>query len=96
MLLQTQVSGTLDALEICAWLLGVIVILIGVIWRSNESKASERHQDILNLIKDISNRQDGIEDKLRIQEYDIIALKTIVKLLQGKTITLHDDEKNHH
>lgn len=94
MLLQTQVSGTLDALEICAWLLGLIVVLIGIIWRSNESKASERHQDIMTLIQGISNRQDHLEDKQRIQEYDIIALKTIVRLLQGKTITLHDNEKD--
>lgn len=94
LLLQTQISGTLDALAICAWLLGIIVILIGVIWRSNESKAAERHKDILSLIEGVNNRQNHIEDKLRVQEYDIIALKTIVKLLQGKTITLHDDEKN--
>jgi hypothetical protein len=48
----------------------------------------------MNLIQGISNRQDNLEDKQRSQEYDIIALKTVVRLLQGKTITLQDSEKD--
>lgn len=86
MLLQTQVSGTLDALAICAWLLGVIVILIGVIWRSNESKANERHQDILNkaterhqdvlnLITGLNNRQNDLEENQRAQKDELLAQK---------------------
>jgi hypothetical protein len=101
MLLQTQVSGTLDALEICAWLLGIIVILIGVIWRSNESKSAERHQDILKLITGIADRQDELEQIQRAQQneilsqkFELIALRGLVNLIQGKPVNFHHDEKN--
>lgn len=94
MLLQTQISGTLDALAICAWLLGIIVVLIAFIWRSNDVKSNERHQDLINLIKEINTRQNGFEDKLKTHDHDIVALKTVVRLLQGKKITLQQDEEN--
>lgn len=101
MLLQTQVSGTLDALEICAWLLGLIVVLIGVIWRSNESKATERHQDILNLITGIANRQDHLEQLQRShhtdlveQKYELAALRAVVNLIQGKPVNFQTFEKD--
>jgi hypothetical protein len=107
LLLQTQVSGTLDALEICAWLLGIIVVLIGVIWRSNESKAGERHQDLLKLINNINARQDQLDlrqdqlqefqrnqqTELLSTKYELTTLRTVVNILQGKPIILHSDEE---
>lgn len=95
MLLQTTVSGTVDAVQVGIWiaggLLGLIVVLIAVIWQDNKAQAAHRHNDLLSLINKLDMRQEKIEDRqnksdkrMTKQEWRMVAMNTALNMLQGK------------
>lgn len=93
-LLQTQVSGSFDAIAIAMWaiggMLGLIAVLIGVIWQDNKANGEKKHQDLVTLIDKLDSRQDKLDEKQQEQAFQLIALDTTVKLLQGQPIDLQN------
>ncbi|GAA4299361.1 hypothetical protein [Nibribacter koreensis] len=91
-LLQTQVSGTLDTVSIGTWMIGgllaLILILIGVIWQDNKAQSLSKHQDLVTLIDKLDGRQDELDHKQRIQELQLHTLDVAIKMMQGHPIDL--------
>lgn len=93
-LLQTQVSGSFDGVAVAMWMIGglllLIVTLIAVIWQDNKTQSASKHTDLVNLITKLDGRQDKLDERQQVQAFQIIALDTAVKIIQGHPVDLNN------
>ena len=97
LLLQTKVTGSLDTVQFGMWVIGgmlaVIVGLIIAIWQDNKKQAESKHTDLVTLIDKLDSRQDKLDDEQRQQAFQLIALDTTIKVMQGHPIDLNNLHK---
>jgi hypothetical protein len=90
LLLQTQVSGTVDTVALGTWVIGgllsLILILIAFIWQDSKTQADNKHRDLLNLMNKLNDRQDKLEEKQAAQAFQIAALNAVINVIQRKPV----------